>query len=261
MNPPPLPPRPIWQPTPGTTWNYILNTTLRIDPSISHHSVYIIDLFDNDAAKVAHLHALGRKVIAYFSAGTYEDWRPDAAHFPKCDLGCKMDDWEGEKWVQTSSGKIRDIMRARIDLARAKGFDGVDPDNVDAYDNKNGLKLSKADAIDYVRFLAQEAHARGLACGLKNAGDIVPTVVRDVEYCVQEQCVEFDDVDMFVPFIEHGKPVFHVEYPKGDDPDSKKMNNDRDVSPKQRDKAFKARSKGFSTIIKNVKLDQWIQVS
>lgn len=198
-------------------------------------------------------------MIAYFSAGTHEKWRADAHQFPKADLGRKMDDWDGETWVNTRSPAVRAIMRARLDLARQKRFDGVDPDNVDAYDNKNGLKLSKNDAVDYVLFLAREAHARGLSCGLKNAGDIVPRVVSEVEYCVQEQCVQYDDEDQFLPFVQAGKPVFHVEYPKGDDADNDKHNDGRLVTGRKRDRCLRARPLGFSTIIKNVRLDQWVQ--
>lgn len=260
---PPLP-HLIWQPPVGTTWNYVLRHPLRldVDPSaLANHHVYILDLFDTPPATIQSLHQRGHRVVAYFSAGTREAWRADAAQFPKADVGRPMDDWPGEAWVRTGSPAVRAVMRARLDLARHKGFDGVDPDNVDAYDNKNGLKLTKDDAVDYVRFLAREAHARGLAVGLKNAGDIVPRVVGEVEWCVQEQCVQYGDEEQFVPFIKAGKPVFHVEYPKGDDADNDKHNNDREVTGKKRDKCFRARELGFSTIIKNVRLDQWIQTN
>lgn len=56
-----------------------------------------------------------------------------------------------------------------------------------------------------------------------------------------------------------GKPVFHVEYPKGEDPDSNKQNDAKEVKGKKRDKCMKGKQHGFSTIIKNVRLDQWIQ--
>lgn len=145
MNAPPLPPRPpgfhrpLWQPAAHTSWNYVLHHKVQLDHTVENQEVWIIDLFDNTAAEVTALHQRGRKVIAYFSAGTYEDWRPDAARFRPSDLGRKMDDWEGEKWVQTNSANVREIMQARMDLAVLKGFDGVDPDNIDAWDNKNGL--------------------------------------------------------------------------------------------------------------------------
>lgn len=216
---------------------------------------------DTPISTITALHARNRKAIAYFSAGTYENWRPDASLFPAAALGRKMDDWEGERWLQPAHPAIRQVMRARLDLAQQKGFDGVDPDNVDGWDNKNGLKLTKHDAIEYVLWLAHEAHARGLSVGLKNAGDIVDKVLGDMQWAVNEQAVQFGDVEQFLPFVRAGKPVFHVEYPKGEDPDDKKQNDEREVTGKKRDKCFGARGKGFSTVIKNVRLDQWVQTS
>ncbi|KAG8630989.1 hypothetical protein KVT40_000129 [Elsinoe batatas] len=255
----PPPQSQIWQPSAGTTWQYVLGHRVKLDHTIEQTSVWIIDLFDTAADDVAELHRRGRKVIAYFSAGSYENWRPDATRFPAPDMGKKLDDWEGEKWIRTSSPSVREIMTARMDLAVQKGFDGIDPDNVDGYDNKNGLGLTKNDAVDYVLWLAREAHSRGLAVGLKNANDIIPRVIREMQWCVQEQCVQYGDEDEYLPFIRQGKPVFHVEYPKGEDTDSKKCNNEKEVTGKQLQKCIRAREMGFSTIIKNIKLDQWIQ--
>lgn len=152
-------------------------------------------------------------------------------------------------------------MRARLDLAVQKGFDGVDPDNVDGWDNRNGLGLTRDHAVDYVLWLAREAHARGLAIGLKNAGDIAPRVLGEMQWAVNEQAVQFGDEEQFVPFVKAGKPVFHVEYPKGEDPENDRQNDRKEVTGKKRDKCFRARTLGFSTIIKNVRLDQWVQTS
>ncbi|KUI55854.1 hypothetical protein VP1G_03223 [Cytospora mali] len=254
--PPPQVIRPLWQPTVGTTWNYVLHHPVRLDQTIETSQVWIIDLFDNPASNITALHRRGRKVIAYFSAGTYEPWRPDASLFHPSDLGRGVDGWEGERWLRTGSERVREVMLARLDMAAAKGFDGVDPDNVDGYDNRTGLKLSRGDAVEYVLWLAGEAHARGLSIGLKNAGDIVPRVVDHVQWCVNEQAVQYGDEEQFEPFVRQGKPVFHVEYPKGDDADSDKQNDGKEVTGKKRDKCMKGKQHGFSTIIKNTSYEQ-----
>lgn len=265
--PPPLPPRPpgfeIWQPPLGASWNYVLHHPVRLDASIEHAAVWIVDLFDTPASAIAALHARGRRVIAYFSAGTYEDWRSDAPLFPPSALGRKLDDWAGEKWLSVANPQVRNVMLARLDLARQKGFDGVDPDNVDGYDNKTGLKPkpTRDDAVEYVLWLAREARARGLSCGLKNAGDVAGRVVGEMQWAVSEQAVQFGDEGLFEPFVRAGKPVFHVEYPKGEDEDDDRQNDGREVTGKKRDRCLGARAKGFSSIIKNVRLDQWVQTS
>jgi hypothetical protein len=126
-----------WIPSIGQSWQIVLNAPIKINPSNPEITpdvdIYTIDLFDNSAATVAALHKLGKKVIAYFSAGTYEEWRPDAKKFDKADLGKPMDDWPGERWLNLKSEGVREIMRERIRLAADKGFDAVDPDNVDGY--------------------------------------------------------------------------------------------------------------------------------
>ena len=80
---------------------------------------------------------MGKKVICYFSAGSYEDWRPDASEFKKEDLGRDLDGWPGEKWLDLDSENVRRVMKGRVELAKEKGCDGVDPDNVDGYVSKH----------------------------------------------------------------------------------------------------------------------------
>lgn len=95
--------------------------------------IFDIDLFENPKETIDALHRLGKKAIAYFSAGSYEPERPDSQEFHSKDLGKKMDGWPKEKWVDIRSENVRGIMSRRIELAARKGFDAVDPDNVDGY--------------------------------------------------------------------------------------------------------------------------------
>lgn len=91
--------------------------------------VWDIDLFENEASIIAALKAQGKTVVCYFSAGTWEDWRDDAKDFPEGDKGKVLPEWPNEKWIRTSSTKVRDIMSKRIKIAADKGCDAVDPDN------------------------------------------------------------------------------------------------------------------------------------
>lgn len=246
-------PAEIWKPVAGTTWNYELMTTAE-DVS-GDAEVWDIDLFNNDESVINSLRSAGKKVLCYFSAGSFEDWRPDKDEFRDEDMGNQVSGWAGEKWLNTNSDNVRRIMRARLDMAVQKRCDGVEPDNVDAYDNDNGLDLEEPDAVDYVTFLADEAHSRNLSLALKNAGSIVPSVIGIVEYCVQEQCIEYNNCDQFTPFIQANKPVFHVEYPKGDS-----TSNNNLVATDTTDSICEnPAAAGFSTIIKNIDLDDWIQ--
>ncbi|KAL4782044.1 glycoside hydrolase superfamily [Aspergillus varians] len=243
----------IWQPAVGTSWQIVLRYALN-DTSVDA-DVYDIDLYDNPKQTISTLHSQNRKVICYFSAGTYEDWRSDADDFPSSVIGSDLDDWPGESWVDIRSSKVRDIMTTRLDLAVQKGCDGVDPDNVDGYDNENGLRLTRDDSVDFMQFLADEAHERGLSIGLKNAGGIIPRVISRMQWSVNEQCAEYDECDTYAAFVRRGKPVFHIEYPKGDD-----TNNQVSVSGTKKQEACDFEGSGnFSTLIKNMDLDNWVQ--
>jgi hypothetical protein len=199
----------IWHPAPRTSWQWQLTGT--IDTSFDV-AMYDIDLFDAPQSVIDGLHAAGRIVICYFSAGSYENWRPDIADFPSAALGNALDGWPGERWLDIRNSGVRAVMRARLDLAVSKRCDGVEPDNVDGYSNSTGFSLTAADQINYNRFLAQEAHARSLSVGLKNDPDQVATLVGDFDWELDEECLQFSECGMFAPFINAGKAVFHVEY-------------------------------------------------
>lgn len=128
----------IWQPAAGTSWQIILSYALDINadsPSVEPDvDVFDIDLFlHQDSTVIDSLHGLGKKVVCYFSAGSYEPGRPDSSQFPDSDLGSELDGWPGEFWLNTNSEAIRKIMVNRIELASKIGCDAVDPDNVDGY--------------------------------------------------------------------------------------------------------------------------------
>lgn len=200
----------VWQPAPGTTWQWQL--TGEIDTSFEVE-MYDIDLFDVPQSVIDNLHGDGRIVICYFSAGSYEEWRPDAPDFPSSLLGSPLDGWPGEKWLD-----IRDLatlgpfMQARLDLAVQKSCDGIEPDNVDGYANNSGFPLTPGDQLTYNRWLADEAHARGLSIGLKNDLDQIPDLLSSFDWALNEECFAYDECDLLLPFVQAGKAVFGVEY-------------------------------------------------
>jgi hypothetical protein len=207
--PPAPPPATRWQPPPGTSWQIQLQGTL---DTTAAAMVYDIDLFDTPAATIAALHAAGRKVICYFSAGSFENWRSDAGQFPAASLGNALDGWPGERWLDTRAAGVRAVMRARMDLAVSKKCDAVDPDNVDGYTNKPGFPLTAATQLDYNTFLAAEGHARGLAVGLKNDLGQAAGLVDAFDFAVNEQCQAYAECDLLTPFIARSKAVFGIEY-------------------------------------------------
>lgn len=232
----------VYQPAPGTTWQWQLSG-LPIDTSFDV-AVYDVDLFETTDAELQALHGDGRKVICYFSAGSWESFRPDAASFPDSVKGDPLDPpFQDELWLDIRAPEVREIMKTRLDLAAQRGCDGVEPDNVDGYSNSNGLGLTAADQIDFNRFIAAEAHARGLSVGLKNDLDQLADLVDDFDWALNEECFTYDECSLYSDtFIAANKAVFHAEY----------------VDAGQLD-AVCAVTKplGLSTLLKNIDLDAW----
>lgn len=203
-------PSAIWQPVPGTTWQLQLQGDIQTTWEVE---MYDIDLYDAPQETIDELHEAGRIVICYFSAGSYEDWRPDADQFPASVLGKELEGWPGEYWLDIRQIEdLAPIMTARLDLAVEKKCDGVDPDNVNGYANETGFDLSGDDQLAYNRWLTDEAHQRNLSIGLKNDLEQISDLVEYFDWALNEQCFEYDECDLLLPFIEANKAVFGVEY-------------------------------------------------
>ncbi len=232
-----------WQPAVNITWQWQLGQP--IDPSFDV-DMYDIDLFESDAEAVTALHAQGRKVICYISVGSWEDWRPDAEQFPAAVIGRDYGGWPGEKWLDIRQiDALAPIMRARLDLCRDKGFDGVEPDNIDAYTNNTGFPLTYEDQLAYNIWLADEAHARGLSIGLKNNGEQVVDLLPYFDWALTEDCFDQEWCEEMQPFIVAGKPVFAAEY------------TDTGMTTDQFCPA--AAAMRISAILKNRDLDAWME--
>lgn len=198
-----------WAPALTDTWQIQLTGRLNTSYAVT---AYDFDLFDTPQATIDALKAQGRRVICYFSAGSSEDWRPDFNQFTEADQGVALSGWAGERWLDTRSANVRRIMQARMDLALSKGCDAVDPDNVDGYSNSTGLPLTAETQLDYNRFLAAEAHARGLAVGLKNDVGQVAELAASFDFAINEQCFQYRECGAYTAFTGQGKPVFQIEY-------------------------------------------------
>lgn len=227
----------IWHPKPGLSWQ------IQYSGHLAPTKAKVVDLdgVETTKAQVTKLHQDGKKVICYFNAGGYENWRPDRKKFPKSVIGKKLGDWPGERWLDVRKlSKLMPIMKKRMDQCKAKGFDAVDPDNMDGYQNSpTGFPLKAKHSLAYLRALSKAAHARGLAIGLKNATGLLGKAKPLVEFAVNEECVHYRECGSYRPLIKAGKAVFHVEYTG------------------YRAQICAKAPAGFSTVIKHLKLDAW----
>ena len=198
-----------YKPDINSSWQWQLKGDINSSYSVD---IYDIDLFDANKSFIDSLHKDGKKVICYFSAGSYENWRSDKEAFALEVLGNTLDGWPDERWLDISNEKIAPVMRARLDLAKEKQCDGVEPDNMDGYTNSNGFALSAQEQLAYNKFIANEAHKRGLSVGLKNDLNQIIELEKYFDFSVNEQCHEFNECDKLQAFIDAKKPVFNAEY-------------------------------------------------
>ena len=115
-------------------------------------------------------------------------------------------------------------MAERFALAASKGCDGVEADNIDAYDNSGGgWGITPADNYAYNLWVAAAAHANGLAVVYKNGNGLLvdnngnPTgyssaLVAAFDASLNEQCHDYDECDSYAAFAAAGKSLFNAEY-------------------------------------------------
>jgi len=238
-----------YQPGIDTSWQWQLTGNINTSYDVD---MYDIDLFDTEQSVIDTLHSNGKKVICYFSGGSYESWRDDSSAFGAEILGNDLDGWEDEKWLDIRSEQLKPIMQARLDLAQQKHCDGVEPDNMDGYTNDSGFALSASDQLAYNKFIANEARKRGLSVGLKNDLIQIETLEPFFDFVVNEQCHSYSECYYMKPFTDASKPVFNAEY------EQKYVDNSNGVRD---DLCSDSRALKFKTLVLPLDLDDSFRYS
>lgn len=208
--------------------------------------IYDLDMFDTPASVVAKLHQLGRRVVCYVDVGTWENWRPDAKQFPSRVLGEKDGHWKGERWLDVRATSVLEpIIAHRLDLCKEKGFDGVDPDNLDGYQNDTGFPLTYREQLTYDSWVAKAAHERGLTAAQKGDDGQVSDLVHVFDYAVVEQCFAQGWCQKFNVYSGNNRLVVDVEYY-------------HDVTRFQRKNCPEALRNHDTAILKKLQLTAWI---
>jgi hypothetical protein len=201
----------LWVPPKGSTVA-IQYGGKKLDTSVAA-SVYDVDGFDTTAATVAGLHAQRRHVVCYIDVGTWENWRSDADKFPSAVLGKPDGHWAGERWLDIRQTSILEpLMKARFQLCKSKGFDAVDPDNIDGYTNKTGFPLTAAEQLTYDTWVASAVHAIGLSVDQKNDPGQTKNFGTAFDFAVVEQCFQYDFCKTYAPYSAEDALVLDIEY-------------------------------------------------
>lgn len=183
------------------------------EPDLSVEAgIYDIDLMESGRVMIDRLKSAGREVVCYFSAGTLEQFRSIDSGLHADAVGNALPDWPDENWLDIRQPSVRDYVQQRLGLAAEKGCDAVEPDNVDAWVHDTGFELTREDQLAFNRWLAHAAHQQNLLVGLKNALSLIPELVDDFDFAINEQCHEYQECEALLPFVESGKVVLQVEY-------------------------------------------------
>lgn len=195
---------------PGSSWDWQLTEPLDVDVDVA-----VIDLHPDLVSKtdIGALKTRGVYTICYVSVGTVEKTASDGDLFPAEVVGKTYEDWPDEKFLDIRRADLLlPIMRARFERCRDQGFDAVEPDNMDVHDNDSGFALTAADTVAYVRALAAEAHALGLAIGQKNVPGLSSELVGDLDFAITESCHQDGWCREMKPWFDAGKPLLAAEY-------------------------------------------------
>lgn len=232
-----------WRPLGRVTWDWQLSEPYDFDKTVS---MLDLDLFETGEDVVAALKSRGVYTVCYLSAGSWEAWRDDADQFPADTIGKAYEGWPGERWLDIRRiDVLAPLIGNRLDLCKAKGFDAVEPDNIDGYTNDTGFPLSAEDQIRFNRWLAAEAHRRGLSIGLKNDPDQAAALADDFDWALTEDCFAEGWCRQMQPFISRGKAVFAAEY--------------TDTGITLEKFCTQAEALGVNAILKRRELDSWMR--
>jgi len=199
-------PRP--RPEALSSWQIQLSGTL--DTSLDVR-IYVIDL-DTPSAIIRDLHAAGRIVVCYFSAGTAESFRDDARRFPSASLGQPVADYPDERWIDPRNATVHAIMADRIAKAANAGCDGIQPSGLAGFAADTGLAFTRADQLEYDRWLAGAVHAGGLSIGFVEIdARLAEDLLADFDWNVAWRCIDAG-CPSAAAFVAAGKPALVVEY-------------------------------------------------
>ena len=207
-----------WRPGPHEPWQWMINGTFSVNNPAhmkggakDQPTTYDIDGFENTVATVAALHAKGYHAICYIEAGSWVDYRPDSAKFPKSIIGKKIDGFS-DKWTDFRSPLLKPLISARIRMCARKGFDAVEPDLEDGYTNNTGFPLTAADQIAFNTWVATTVHNAGMSVLLKGDPEQAKQLAGTVDFFLNEECNDFSECGQYPALAISGKTVLNAEY-------------------------------------------------
>jgi uncharacterized repeat protein (TIGR01451 family) len=207
-----------------------------------------LDGFNISASKISSLKAQGIYTVCYIDAGSYEDGRPDSSLYPaylKIYKDVQWNEWfldvqdvfrpiqpagtqlVNNQWVDASgkpltssptAGALALLLKARWQMCADKGFDALEPDNLQNDENAGG-KVTLQQQLDFNGWVADTAHDVGLAAFQKNGPDKIllkdktgKMMVEKFDGILNEECQQFGECGPLAEYVKRGKLALNTEY-------------------------------------------------
>ncbi len=214
-----------------------------------------VDGFDISASKVAEMKQKGIYTVCYLDVGSYEGGnskRPDWARYTDALKLYPDPNWPDEIFLDITevfkpNSVLAGILRDRFKMCKDKGFDAVEPDNLQNDENIPGGIITKQQQIDFNGWVADTVHQYGLAVFQKNGPDNILKIdktgkmmVEKFDGILNEQCQEYtkgnsDECSPLAEYTKLGKLALNVEY-KADTNLDCPLFNGLQVNPLKKDK-------------------------
>ena len=104
-------------------------------------------------------------------------------------------------------------MTARFEMCQQKGFDAVEPDNMDGYENSTGFPDHCDEQLAYDTWIAQRgALSRGWPSFRRTIPDQAAPLEPYFDGVIDEQCNQYSECSSYQSYLSAGKPVLNAEY-------------------------------------------------
>ncbi|MEU8068393.1 MULTISPECIES: endo alpha-1,4 polygalactosaminidase [unclassified Micromonospora] len=208
---PPGAPTP-WPAAQADSWRWQWQLTTPVEVAVDA-DVFLLDPVAATSAETAALRGRGRRLVCHVRVGTYAADDPDATRFPAAVRGAAVPGRPGSRFLDVRRwDALAPVLADRFRLCRGKGFGAVALADADGYRHRTGFPLDFDDQLLFNRRLAGLARELSLSPGLVDDVTQVAALAPDFDFAVNQECVRRRQCAKLLPFVDAGKPVFHVEY-------------------------------------------------
>lgn len=201
-----------WPTASARLWQWQWQLSGELDTTIEAE-VFVLDPVTTTSAQTAELRSRGRRLVCQVHVGSVAGADPDADRFPPAVRGAATGRRPGSRWLDVRSWDVlRPVLADRFRLCRGKRFGAVLLADADGHTRRTGFPIGFDDQLLYVRRLADLARSLDLSPGLLGNLTQVAALTSDLDFALDADCVRLGRCEKLLPFVDAGKPVFHVEY-------------------------------------------------